>query len=387
MTATRELLVLGAGYAGLRCAMRLGWREPQATIIVVDPRETQCERVRLHQVAAGQNLPARPLAALCREAGIGFRRARALRIDAERRVVETDAGSLRYDRLVLALGSSTDLRTPGAADHCDRVGDEVGARTLARRLASLPTCATVLVVGGGLTGIETVTELAESWSALRFMLVTRGVLGPGLLGARGLARVRGALARLGVQVREHFDVRRVEQDRLCGADESLAFDVCVWTPGFRAPSLARDSGLRVDAANRLLVDATLRCAEHPEIYGIGDAAIPDAPLAPMLMSCRLALPMAACAADNLARERRGNALIGFVAKDAGRCISLGRDDGVLQFHHGDGRLRSAGLGGGAAAWAKERICRYTVWIIDREARASGSARGVTAALPAAAVGR
>ncbi|MBC8070307.1 MAG: FAD-dependent oxidoreductase, partial [Deltaproteobacteria bacterium] len=122
-TKSREVVVLGAGYAGLRCAMRLAWRDPQATITVVDARESLCERIRLHQAAAGQSVPRRGLAAMCRDAGIAFVRARAERVDADARVIHTDAGELRYDRLVIALGSRTDLSTPGAAEHCDRVGD------------------------------------------------------------------------------------------------------------------------------------------------------------------------------------------------------------------------------------------------------------------------
>ena len=76
--------MLGAGYAGLRCALRLAWRDPTAAITVVDARDTLCERVRLHQVAAGQTVPRRPLAELCRDAGIAFVHARAERIDVGR---------------------------------------------------------------------------------------------------------------------------------------------------------------------------------------------------------------------------------------------------------------------------------------------------------------
>jgi NADH dehydrogenase FAD-containing subunit len=383
--ASESVLVLGAGYAGLRCALRLAWRDPSIAITIVDARATLCERVRLHQVAAGQEVPKRSLATMCRDAGVEFVQARAQRIDAARRVVLTDVGELRYDRLVLALGSHTDLSTPGAAEHCDRIAEESAAIALAKRLAHLPDGASVAIVGGGLTGIETATELAESYPRLHFTLVARDPLGHGLAGESGTRRIRATLARLGVVVRDRFAVHAVERGRLLGEGDVIPFHVCVWTAGFRAASLARDSGLRVDASDRLCVDATLRCPDHPEIWGIGDSAIPDAPLAPMLMSCRLALPMAALAADNLARERGGARLKRFVARDAGRCVSLGRSEGLLQFHHLDGRLRGASLGGGAAAWVKEKIVRYTVAVLRGEARRAAHARRPTLALGAAMV--
>jgi NADH:ubiquinone reductase (H+-translocating) len=384
---TNEVVVLGAGYAGLRCAMRLAWRDPQASITVVDARDTLCERIRLHQAAAGQPVPRRELGSMCRDAGITFVRARAERIDADAQVIHTDVGELRYDRLVLALGSHTDLSTPGAAEYCDRLGDEAGALVLARRVANLPDGAELVVVGGGLTGIETASELAQAWPRLHVQLVTRDALADGLLGEPGLLRVRASLTRLGVRVHEHFEVRAVERSRLCGPAATLPFHLCVWTPGFRAPALARDSGLAVDGQDRLRVDATLRCAEHPEIYGIGDAAITEATLAPLLMSCRVALPMAGLAADNLAREREGAALRPFVMRDVLRCISLGRDDGLVQLHRGDGSLRELAFGGGAAAWLKEKICRYTVWLLEHEARTATRARRKQPALAAAAVTR
>jgi len=385
MASEREVLVLGAGYAGLRCALRLAWRDPSVSITVVDARDTFCERVRLHQVAAGQSVPRRSLATMCREAGVAFVQARAQRIDAARRVVVTDVGELRYDRLVLALGSHTDLSTPGAAEHCDRVAEEASAIAIARRLAHLPDGASVAVVGGGLTGIETATELAESYPRLHFTLVARDPLGHGLAAESGTRRVRATLSRLGVVVRDRFAVHAVERGRLIGEGDAIPFHVCVWTAGFRASSLARESGLRVDGNDRLHVDATLRCPEHPEIYAIGDAAMPDAPLAPMLMSCRLALPMAALAADNLARDRAGASLKHFVARDAGRCVSLGRTEGVLQFHRMDGRLRGASMGGGTTAWVKEKIVRYTVAVLRGEASKAARARRTAPALAAATV--
>lgn len=380
------VLVLGAGYAGLRCALRLAWRDPSVPITVVDARDTMCERVRLHQVAAGQEVPRRPLDRFCAEAGVAFVRARAQRIDAARRVVLTDAGELRYDRLVLALGSHTDLSTPGAAEHCERVGEESTALGLARRLAALPEGATAIVVGGGLTGIETACELAQAHPRLRFELVCSGTLAEGAASARGLARLRAALERNRVVIRERFAVRSVARGRLVGDEEALPFHLCVWAAGFRAPTLARDSGLPVDDRDRLHVDATLRSREHPEIVAIGDAALPDAPFAPMLMSCRLALPMAGVAADNLARERRGEPLRPFASRDVLRCISLGRDDGLVQLHRKDGTLRETAFGGAAAAFVKERICRFTVAVLRSEARRAARARAVTPALTAAAVG-
>lgn len=371
----RDVVVVGAGYAGVRAAFRLAWRAPQLAITLVDPRESFSQRVRLHQLACGQSVAAPSLAGWCARAGISFVRAYAGGLDRRRAILQTDGGELHYDRLVLALGSTAELTTPGAHDHAYSLAHESGARALASRLQALPAGARVAVVGGGLTGIEAACEIAESFGQLSVQLLTRGSLGEGALAPGGRARVLQALARLGVTLREGFEVTAVEPGRVLGAQGPLEIDACVWSSGFRATPWAREAGLPTGALDRLRVDATLRCIDDPRIYGIGDAAAPEPSRgAPSLMSCRLALPMAGVAADNLARELHRRALRPFVAVDAGRCVSLGRDLGLLQLHHGDGRLRDASLGGGLAAWTKERIVRYTVWLLEHEAAAAARAR-------------
>ncbi len=371
----RDVVVVGAGYAGMRAALRLAWRAPQLAITLVDPRATFSQRVRLHQLACGQSVAAPSLAHWCARAGINFVQARARGLDRRRAILQTDGSELHYDRLVLALGSTAELTTPGAHDHAYSIAHEAGARALASRLQALPAGARVAVVGGGLTGIEAACEIAEGFGQLSVQLLTRATLGEGALAPGGRARVLRAFARLGVALREGFEVVAVEPGRVLGTQGAEAVDACVWSSGFRATPWAREVGLPTGALDRLRVDRTLRCIDDPHIYGIGDAAAPEpARGAPSLMSCRLALPMAGVAADNLAGELHGRTPRSFTAIDAGRCISLGRELGVVQLHRTDGRLRDASLGGTAAAWTKERICRFTVWLLEREAAAAARAR-------------
>jgi NADH dehydrogenase len=192
------------------------------------------------------------------------------RIDPEQRQVELAGGEpVGYDLLVYALGSHADLETvPGAAEHAIAVATAEEAARLRDRMR---TASTVTVVGGGLTGIEAATELAETYPDRTVRLATSGTLGV-TLSERGQAHLHRTFDRLGIQVREHAHVAKVAADGLLLEDgEHIDADVVVWTAGFRVPPLAREAGLAVGDNGRMLVDATMRSVSHPEVYGIGDA--------------------------------------------------------------------------------------------------------------------
>jgi NADH dehydrogenase FAD-containing subunit len=157
MTQLNEahVVVLGAGYGGLRAAFDLA-RHVRVTLI--DPADSFTERVRLHERAAGREDVRHALWPLLRASGVTHLAARVSRIDTAAAEVHTGVGRVvGYDRLVYALGSRTG--DPGPAGP-GRVFTAETAAELHRRLLGDPGRLTV--VGGGLTGIETAAELAES---------------------------------------------------------------------------------------------------------------------------------------------------------------------------------------------------------------------------------
>ncbi|WP_036554159.1 NAD(P)/FAD-dependent oxidoreductase [Nocardiopsis sp. CNT312] len=355
---THRILVLGAGYAGLTAARRAARRGTGTRVTLVNAAPDFVERIRLHQVAAGQETGTRPLAEMVGDDGVDLVVGRAERWDTARREVDVRSGAavrtLTYDTLVLALGSTAGSSpVPGADEHALTVAGLDGARAVAERVAADPA-GRVAVVGGGLTGIETATELAESHPGLEVALVTRGGAAPGL-GPRGRVHVRRSLARLGVALREYATVAEVDADGLLLDDDArIPADLVVWNGGFSVSAFAREAGLAVDGDGRAVVDATFRSVSHPEVYVIGDAArADDAWGRPLRMSCAMGLPMAVAAADALTGRIQGRepatAPFGYTAQ----CVSLGRRDGLVQLVRGDDSPRGAVLTGRGAARFKE----------------------------------
>ncbi|MGD7732925.1 NAD(P)/FAD-dependent oxidoreductase [Propionibacteriaceae bacterium G57] len=330
-----DVIVIGAGYAGLMAANRLA---PHARVRLVDPRTTTVDRIRLHQLTAGTRAvtrTARPLGrALDRR--VVHTRARATRI--EPGVVHlADGGQVRAGHILLAHGRAA--ARPGSMDTLE------GALDLRGRLESAAPGTTVAVVGAGLTGLELATELAESRPQLRVRLVAREPVGGGLLPAAA-AHVRRVLDGLGVQV----------------VDGPMGSDIVVDQTGLRPEPLGEASGLALDATGRIRTDRYLRVLGAdgdpvPGVFGAGDAIAVDG-LPWLREGCASATPLGASAADRIRAELSGRALrlvnVGFLF----RCISLGRREAVVQFVGRDDRLANWWLGGRAAVLMKEAISTY-----------------------------
>ena len=361
MTTTPHIVVLGAGYTGLTAAKLLA-RRTGAHVTLVNNRDWFVERMRNHQRAAGRQLRHMPLDDLLRGTGIPLIIDQVTRIDTVRRQVELAgrAEPIGYQLLIYALGSHADLDTvPGAAEHANAVATAEQATRLRDRVRAANT---VVVVGAGPTGIETVTELAETYPDRTVRLVTSGALGEAL-SERGREYLHGAVDRLGIQVWEHAKVANVDADGLLLAGgEHVGADAVAWTTGFKVPELARQAGLSVDDRGRMLVDGTLRSESHPEVYGIGDAAAAHNQDGQVLrMGCGPGGLAAACALHAITERLAGRTPKPLRVKFDALCMSLGRRDGILQPTDLDGSPRGKVYTGRPVAMMKKAVLRATGW--------------------------
>jgi len=369
MTAHRtHIVVIGGGYAGTLAANHLRLRA-DVDVTLVNPRPAFVERIRLHQLAAGTGSAAVDYGTLLGE-GIKLVVDSAERINtADRQVELASTFVLDYDYLIYAVGStgSVPAAVPGATEFAYPVAEFEHAQRLRGALDELHPDAPVTVVGGGLTGIETASELAEQ--GRRVSLVCGGLLGPSLsrTGRRSVAKW---LRRLGVDVLETATVAEVKRDAVVLDDGALLPSlVTVWTAGFGVPELATRSGLRTDALGRLLTDETLTSVDDPRIVAAGDAASPSGQ--PLRMSCQAAIPLGAQAANTVLSRIAGTPPAVVNQAFTGQCISLGRSYATVQLARPDDTPINLAIGGRVAASIKEAVCKGTVWGIRREAAKPG----------------
>ncbi|GAA4986121.1 NAD(P)/FAD-dependent oxidoreductase [Streptomyces hyderabadensis] len=368
-TPRHRIVVLGAGYAGAVAAGRLArrLRSEDAAITLVNAEAQFVERVRMHQLAVGQDLRARPLDEMFAGTGVDVRIAKVTAVDADRKTVSvTDpdgTGELEYDTLVYALGSAWNPQdVPGVREHAHELAGRPGALRLRARLAGLAAGRSVVVVGGGLTGLETAAEIAEARPDLAVSLTASGGLGD-WLSPRGRRHLRKVFAALGITVYEDAAVTAVAADHVVTADgTSVPADVTVWTAGFAVHPLARATTLEVTDTGRIVVDATMRSVSHPDVYAVGDAALAAGPGdKPLRMSCASGVPTAWQAADAVAARLTGRKLPTVTPRYFNQCISLGRGQGLIQYVTADDRAVRGALTGRLAALYKELVCKSAAW--------------------------
>lgn len=368
MTDNTRVVIVGGGYAGTLAANRLRQR-PDTEITLVNPRPVFVERIRLHQLVADTGAATADYETLLGD-GIRLVVDAVERVDAAaRRLVLTSGTTLDYDYLIYAVGSTGAVpATAGAPEFAHSISDLESAQRLRYALADLPLSAPVTVVGGGLTGIETASELAEQGRPVT--LVCGGTLGMSL-SKRGRRSVAKQLRQLEVNIVESVAVNEVRWDSVVLSDGAvLPSAATVWTAGFAVPDLAARSGLRTDELGRLLTDETLTSIDDDRIVAAGDAAAPSGQ--PLRMSCQAAEPLGAQAAETVLSRIAGDTPAALNQAFVGQCISIGRIRGTLQFARTDDSPVNLALGGRTAAAIKERICRGTMWAIRREAAKPGS---------------
>ncbi|MEU2033133.1 NAD(P)/FAD-dependent oxidoreductase [Nocardia amamiensis] len=359
-TTAHEIVVLGAGYTGLIATARLAryTRKLNTRITLVNPSPRFTERLRMHQVAAGQELTDFQIPDLLEGTGVEFHQAAATAIDTANRIVTLHDGAvLYYDTLVYALGSATDTSSvPGAADHAWTLNEPRLAHHFSQRLPEIAAAGgTVTVCGGGLTGIEAAAEIAETHPGLTVNLVSAAEPGS-MMGEKARAYLNRVLDRLGVVRMVGAKVTKVLPDAVClDTGELVGSDLILWTTGVRVLPLATQAGIATDAKGLVITDPTLRSVSHPEIHAIGDAALVRQAWGQLHGTCQSGVVTADYTATVIARLLRGKTVQPLRFGYFHQPVSLGRKDAVIQFTNADDTPNRWYLKGKAAVIYKEQV--------------------------------
>ncbi len=323
----KRVLVLGSGFAGLWAALgaarrldELGVPQGSVDVTVVSSQPFHDIRVRNYEADL---TPCRiPLQDLLDPVGVGHITADVTGIDPAAKVVSTaDGATLGYDRLVLALGSRVAKPgLPGLAEFGYDVDTYDGAMRLQAHIRDLaghaedPACATAVVVGAGLTGIETASELPKMLSdALgpgvtpRVILVDHNPHVGSDMGESARPVIEEALAQNGVDAFTGVGVTAVDERSVTlSSGEVVPAATLVWCAGMRANPLTAQLGVPCDRLGRLAVDDHLRVDGVAGVFAAGDVAVAkmdDEHLS--VMSCQHGRPMGRYAGYNVISDLLG----------------------------------------------------------------------------------
>ncbi|ABG98867.1 probable NADH dehydrogenase [Rhodococcus jostii RHA1] len=333
MSDSKRVLVLGSGFAGLWAALGAARRRDEldaadtvdVTVISAQPFHD----IRVRNYEADLSACRIPLSDVLDPVDVGH-------IAAEVRAIDTAAHSVtvsgngvqptqRYDRLVMALGSRVvkpDI--PGLRAFGFDVDTYDGAIKLQRHLATLSDgradggAATAVVVGAGLTGIETASELPGMLAKVcagrsvepRVVLIDHNPYVGSDMGASARPVIEAALSDNGVETMTGVGVAAVDEHGVTlSSGEVLAAGTVVWCAGMRANPLTAQLGER-DRLGRLPVDDYLRVIGSPGVFAAGDVAaaqVDDDHVS--VMSCQHGRPMGRYAGYNVVSDLLGEPML------------------------------------------------------------------------------
>ncbi|VVP66257.1 NADH dehydrogenase-like protein [Pseudomonas fluorescens] len=343
----KQILIIGAGFGGVWSALsaaRLLDKHDRndVEITVLAPQAELRIRPRFYEPNV-HNMKA-PLTDLFNAVGVKFVQGSADAIDeTHKQVSYTKAsgaqGQLSYDRLVLAAGSQL-MRPPvEGLKHAFDVDQIESASTLEAHLNSLrdlPASAarnTVVVAGGGFTGIETATEMPARLRAvlgenadIRVIVVDLAPQIAASLGDGIRPSIVEASEHLGIEWILGTSVASVDAGGVTLADgQRIESSTVIWTVGFRASPLTEQVQGTRDRQGRLHVDQHLKVRGHADVYASGDVAYAatDDLGNFAAMSCQHAIALGRYAGNNVAAELLGVEPMAYSQPKYVTCLDLG----------------------------------------------------------------
>ncbi len=366
MASRPHVVVIGAGFGGLRVVK--GLRRAAVDVTVIDPNNFHTFQPLLYQVAtagldAGDvSFPVRGI--LRRSGSARFVLGAVTAIDLERRIVTVDDGAtIAYDYLVVAAGSvSSSFGVSGVDEHTYPLKTLHDAIALRTRLLSTFEHAgrevtagrprpdlSIVVVGGGPTGVETAGGLRELVDLvlrkdfpelhLDDLPITLVEAAPRVLGPfhpKSSQQAHDTLTRRGVQVILGVGVDHVEVDAVVLADgRRLPAAVIVWAAGVAGSPVAALLGVPLGRGGRIPVNADLSLAGHPEVFAIGDiAASPTPDERPLPQVAQPAIQGGFHAARQIIAHLEGRPTEPFAYHDKGSMATIGRNQAIAEFPNG-----------------------------------------------------
>jgi NADH dehydrogenase len=369
-------VVLGAGFAGLNAAYAL--QRVDADVTVFDKNNYHAFQPLLYQVSTGY-LPPKEVGAAFRavfrrQSNLTVRVGELTGVDWAQRVLRCrDGTTVSFDYLILAAGAETNLfGVPGIREHGWPLYTLTDAVRLRRHLLStLERVAqnagpgggqvSIVVVGGGPTGVETagaLTSMAhEVVGQVASLAVTLVEAGPRLLSGlspHSSQRALIDLCRRGVTVRLRQSVAAADaQGVTLTGGERIPTNAVIWAAGVQANGLSRTLGVQLNHRGQIVVDPQLRVPHYPHVFAVGDlAAIPPAPPGrPLPMLAPVAIQTGWHAGKQVTGLIKGQPLTAFRYRDKGVMAVLGRGDAVAElplFSSSPARYRLQF--GGLVAW-------------------------------------
>jgi NADH:ubiquinone reductase (H+-translocating) len=354
---TKHIVILGAGYGGLLSALtvRKYLDSNEAYVTVVNQYPTHQIITELHRLAGGtisEQAVSMPLEKLFKGKDIDLKIAKVESFSVDNKEVKlSDGSTLSYDALVVSLGSKTGyFGIPGleensmvlkSVDDANKIFSHIEAKIREYAKTKNEADATIVIGGGGLTGVELVGEIADNMpkiaknygvdpKELKIKLVEAGPKILPVLPDHLIERATASLQARGVEFLTGLPVTNVSGNEIDLKDGSkIIANTFVWTGGIQALPIVEESGLACDRG-RATVNEFLQSSSHKDVFVVGDSAVafPAEGGRPYAPTAQNAWQMGELVGYNLYAYLQDKTFEAFAPINSGTLASLGRKDAV-----------------------------------------------------------
>lgn len=368
-----HVVIIGAGFGGIKAAKLLS--EQDVKITIIDKHNYHLFQPLLYQVSTSilsEDEISYPIRAFFHSnKNVDFFMAEATGFDAKNKTVYTTHGNITYDYLIIATGATTNYFGMKSVEKYSYPMKTLEESTLLRNhlIRTFERASrvrndedlrkafmTIIVVGGGPTGVEEAGAISElvyksmkkdyhnidmHKADIKLIEATDKLLPmmpPNL--RKDTAEV---LKSKNVDIRLNTQVKDYDGEYItlkCGDKvERIRTRTVIWAAGVKAQPVVAKLGAEVDRAGRVIVDKTTQVKGVPDVYAIGDSAHFEQGGRPLPTIAPAAYEAAETTVKNIMHSIKGEALEDFVYKDLGSMATIGAGDAVMF----KGMMKSKGL--------------------------------------------
>ncbi|MDF3818262.1 FAD-dependent oxidoreductase [Leptospira sp. 96542] len=347
-----KIVILGAGYGGILAANRLAKQVNDIEILLINESDFFYERVRNHETAVSGKDHKISITKLIRPK-ITFLQDKVKQISPNKNEVILNKQTLVYDYLVYALGSTAVSKSENETS-VTQYGE---AKKIFENF-NQDTCGNITILGAGLTGIELAFEWKEKYPKTKITILDRGEFA-GIFSDNVKKYIREKCEKNSITIKDKTKYLNFLNGFVhTEGSDPFQSDLVINCLGMLSSDIGKISNLPTNDKNQVIVNSYLQVNQYSNIFCIGDSA--SVKNSYLRSGCVTALPMGAYVADSIANRIKSKSVSKFDFKFIGRCVSLGRSDGIIQFTNPNDSPKNLFLKGKFAALFKELVVKFTV---------------------------
>jgi NADH:ubiquinone reductase (H+-translocating) len=268
----KRICILGYGYGGIRLAKRLA-KEKAVELVTIDRYEFHTIRTELHSYASGNCSKEEVKIPVNLSKNHTHIKGVAKEVDIFNKRIHLEDKTIEYDILIISVGSVDNYHgIKGAKKYAYSVQQFGCASKTLEQFSSLDSGKKVTVIGSGMTGVETASELAEARKDVTIQLVDRNDCVLKGYPEKIKCYAEKQLKKMGVSIIHNAKIEYINEKEVCNDGSCIKSDMTIWAAGIKPSEIVDSLQVEKDNEGRVLVTNYNQAKGNDSLYVIGDCA-------------------------------------------------------------------------------------------------------------------